>query len=310
MAVFKFFDEKRIWNNTKPSALPKKETDIVKSISEYFLRVNQTIDKYRQNENLTRNDLPIIFPLNSLQHLYTYPMFKSGEKLPDHWISNWMLFLPCEVDENTNREKKQKYPVYGGTIEVRIGLNFQIIGFISNIRPLLKAIKTEAYVHETEHDDTNLGEKKEYFFIADAPSDKQNYYALFYQENTKLVSHHSMGGIHPVCVYSIVADIGIIKNDNEPELTLFAMVLGKEGDMVPLTNNREWKKEWLYKNMDSVFLTNPERSQKETIMLEKTGVYHVELVIEHIPTGSIRATYKRLIVGGIIESDKKTNLVS
>lgn len=307
---FKIFNNKKIWKNKNSTSLPNRQSEIINAIVDYFRRVNQTTNGYREKLKLTKVDLPDLFPIHLLKHLFTYPMIKSGDELPDHWISNWMMFIPCEADEETNREKKQKYPVYGGTIEVRIGSNFQIIGLISNIRPWVKSIKTEGYFHKDGHDhEDNKKELKNYFFVADAPNEKQNFLAPFYNEEQVTFSHHSTGIIRPACAYSVLADIGIIKNEEVSGITLFAMILDKEGNMVPVTNMTEWKKDWLYKEIGPLFFSDPIKSKKEFITLESVGVYHVELVIEHIPTGVCRTTYKQVIVGGAIEFKSKTNLM-
>jgi len=303
---FKFFDEKKIWKNDKPLALPKKLNEIIKVVSEYFQNVNQRIADFRRGSKIINSDLPDPFPKDLLSHQFSYPMIKSGDTFPDHWISNWMLFLPAMVDDEINNG--HKFPVYGGNVEVRIGSNFQIVGLVSNLRPWTRSFNVEGFHHSDSHHEKHH-EHPPFFFVSDSPTEQQNFLAPFYHQDTKATSHHG-SAIAPSCMFALLINIGIIQDDKQKGVKLFAMVMDSEGNMVPVTNKAEWKKDWLYKKMGSVFLTDPVKSKNETIHLETTGVYHVELLIEHIPTGVCRTTYKQVAVGGINETKDKLNLIS
>jgi hypothetical protein len=289
---------------------------------EFFWNVNEQVTNYRSENRISSTALPNPFPIRSLKHLSSYPMLGGNGRFPDHWISNWMLHLAPTEDENEhndhnehNQELSQHNnsyspaPVYGGTVEVRIGPATQVIGLLSTVRFWDDTFLVDGYPHpHEEHGPAQRDDKgrpvPEIFFTLDSPGVRQPFLAPFLRNKEIGGHHHGSLPLRPTCIYSLIVDIGVARSEGEARVNLFALVLNAQGEMAPIVDSKVWKVIWFFGKYDHLMNEELDRRSSIDIQIDDTGVYHVEVSVEHIATGAFRSTHKQVIVGGRIEFDQ------
>lgn len=250
------------------------------------------------------------FATESLRPLEVRSVPTGARARAEHWVTRWALFLPP-----TPGPERDRTPVVGATVDVRVAANGQVFGVVSRARPwssvaarpaLEWSADGHAATHEhadphgshTGHEHAAPGgdhAQRELVYVCDSPEEPQRFYApcwLIPPEDEE--SHHARR-LWPASDHTILPEILVDAQDGGG--TAWAQVLGPRGRAVVIEDGDEWSVGWSVADLQE-YVDGARRVFTATSApLPSPGVFQVELEVVHRPTGAIRTTHRQVSIG-------------
>jgi len=286
---FRYFDRGRLDTNERPDLLPRGEEVALRSAVDYMRAANHAAARHRQSRGLGVADHPDPFPLQSLRPGAARRVRSRRTDRDDHWLTTWAMWLPASTVPMDRRA-----PVVGAVVEIRVGASGQVVGVVSRARPWQAVLSRPAFTlaqdhdHATRHD--HADEAHMLVYVADHPDEQQRFWSPCYAVSPDDEEHeHAARRLWPACDHTLLPEILIERQ--EGEATAWARMATAQREVVVLEHGRDWRLQWSVATL-SQFIAGERRSLEATSApLPGTGLYQVELLVEHVATGALRSTH-------------------
>ena len=301
-----FSDNNKLWKATRTNSLPPNMVT-AKGISQRFLvQANRALMK---SPRINKAELPQLFP-TTIRHLDTKTVFNSESGKIDHWLSQFMVFLPLGTTktgshigtslplvrrsstENISQgirpsesvipavETMIDVPVIGSCIDIRIGSGGEIIGLWSQWRPYKKIIRAEKIAEPK----VNSGNMPILYYPMEGDEEPQRFIAPNY-----LVISEGHYNIFPASSYSLVIHIEEELIDHGNKVRLIASVVNPDGSTSNKTALGQIRYTWNAWRIDEGLISGLQDYGTSNTIDLKSGAYNVILVVENF-YGSIAST--------------------
>lgn len=240
------------------------------------------------------------FPVASLQP-GTVQRVPAGAATPEHWFTSWAMSLPATPEPAATRA-----PVWGATVEIRIGAHGKPVTVIARTRPWKRVLTEPAYPttpddqqnhgdHHNNGSDNDHAEAPPLVYIADHPFESQRHWSpcwLLAPEDE--AEYHHGRRLWPACAYSILPEILVV--DDQETASLWAELLGARQHSEVVEHGDTWRLRWSIASLPDLLTGAVSHAEATSVTIE-AGLHHVALEVTHVPTGATRTTTTQVVAG-------------
>jgi hypothetical protein len=286
---FRYFDRGRMGRNERGDLLPRDEAAARRVAFEYMRGVNEAAARHRSARALDVGRHPDPFPLAALRPGRAWRVRSPEAGTDDHWMTSWTVWLPVSM-----LPRSRQVPVIGATVEVRVGARGQVVGVVSRARPWHAVMSRPAFAWGA--DDPHGGhDRPELVYIADNPHEPQRFWSPCFA----VASHGENGGhahrqLWPACDHTVMPELVVQHHEGEATVRALVLTAGRKTRLVE--HGRDWVVRWSTATLEQFAAGERRLVEASAAPLPDTGLFHVELTVEHTLTGAIRSTYAQVPV--------------
>lgn len=276
--------ENDLWSSKPKRSLPKDRTEATGMAQKFLSDLQQAVS----SQEYAESGIPPVVPAGKLariKHIETCPVAHNQQPWVDHWLCRFEVYIqPYENSE---------IPVYGSSIEIRIGQRGKVVGFVSQWRPvwLNKELLVDFIPYDQDNQDSNHSHEEDeeagasdpiLIYELDGENCIQNYLTPYH---LLLEGHH--GGKYPASSYSIEPEIFFSREN----LTTRALAAVKGG-------SGSYSVSWACWSPDDPFDTGIISLGQEASIELPPGIYNLMLHLEDEQTGVRKLFEKMAFVKG------------
>jgi len=271
----KYSDYSVLWKNDNPG-IGIQDANSAEKIARAFLsKKNKEIKTYRKQKNISKENLPDIFPKeNQLEIIQTTPMIGLDKNYVDHWIVYFSSKLSIPKNSITN---KMNAHIMGTSIKIKISISGKIIGLNSSWMPYIKKhqevliVPNKADNHSEKHDHST--KNIILFYGKQLQKFQQRFLVPYFMDIESWYNSHHHGdnpSIMPATKFSLI--VNLKKEFSMNKIRLIA-------DIVPKDNTSNYSYYWtIWKLTDGIQSEVIEDSGTEYTVTD--GVFEVNLIVE------------------------------
>lgn len=264
-----------LWHERPKRALPRDTESALRAAREFIERLKQAC----RDEEFVALKIPPLLPGGGrarLAPVSTTPVFHPTMPWIDHWLCRFEIYLK-PFDDGTD-----EVLVFGGGVDVRIGQNSKVVGFVSRWRPAWLHEARPARMFHLKDDHSDHEDPLRLVYELDGENCPQTFITPYY---LSLEGHH--GGMFPASSSTLIVETAFAEKTNGA--VVVPRVFGGSG---------EYKLNWAYWRPDALFDEGLiSEGEKEFIELSP-GVYNVILHVEDRKTGVVKLHESMAFVKG------------
>jgi hypothetical protein len=232
-----YVDHGALWRQGNPGALPQTREEVLKAAEEFVDAVNARTEAFNTS---TSAGLRSLLPDRN-QRLFEscVLMMKPDRSGFDHWVCRYSIRV------NAGTATAASVPVYGMSLELRIGVNGAVLGLRSQWRPMLRTVYADAHPYERfafllkneEKPDDENPDAGKLLYLYDGAAGNQYYLAPYYYRTDE---DHLQ--VSPASQYSLV--VRIFEEDTFDGTRVVGKAYGGSG---------AYSFNWAYWNVDTAW---------------------------------------------------------
>jgi hypothetical protein len=236
-----YVDHAALAGRADPRSLPREREQALRAAEQFLDGVNGRTQAFNQ---ATRAGLRSLLPDRNQRQLDSCGLvIRPGRPGADHWLCRYSIRLEAGTASAAS------VPVYGMSLELRIGARGAVVGFTSQWRPTLRTTYAELYPYERfaslledpeHHDGGEDPDAGRLLYVYDGAAGSQYYLAPYYY---RVSDDHLL--LSPASRYSLV--VKVLEEDAPEGTRVVGRVYGGSG---------AYSFNWAYWNLDTAWRKN------------------------------------------------------